>query len=108
MTNNALNGNGKIHNGTDNVPGTIDGTNETCEFIEELVGKRVDNPGYVFVPEVIKRLSSLKQEDRLAFETLRVRLKKMGFRLAALDEATANETNEAKIEPGRNPHRACR
>ena len=39
MTNKALNGNGRIHNGTDNVPGTIKETNKTCEFIEEVVGK---------------------------------------------------------------------
>ena len=96
MTNKALNGNGRIHNGS---PNAINGTQETCEFIEEVVGKCADNPGYVFAPEVIGRLSSLKQEDRLAFDTLRVRLKKMGFRLAALDEVVANSTSEAEREP---------
>ena len=35
----------------------------------------------------------------MAFETLRVRLKKMGFRLAALDEVVANSTSEAEREP---------
>ena len=75
MTNKALKGNGRVHEGTDNVPGTIKGTDKICEFIEEVVGKCADNSGYVFAPEVITRLSSLKQEDRLAFETLRVRLR---------------------------------
>ena len=74
-----FNGNGRVHNGTD---GTFNTADDTCEFIEGLVERCADNPGYVFAPEVISRLSSLKQEDRLAFETLRVSLKKMGFRLA--------------------------
>ena len=96
MTNNALNGNGRVHNGS---PNAINDTQETCKFIEEVVRKCADNSGYVFAPEVIGRLSSLKQEDRLAFETLRVRLKKMGFRLVALDEVVANSTSEAEREP---------
>ena len=50
MTNNALNGNGRIHNGS---PNAVNGTNETCEFIEEVVGKYAYSPGYVFAPEVI-------------------------------------------------------
>ena len=96
MTNNALNGNGKIHNGIHNA---INDTQETCGFIEELVGKCANNPGYVFAPEVIERLAYLKQEDRLTFETLRVRLKKMGFRLTALDDVIAQSTSEAEREP---------
>ena len=96
MTNNALNGNGKVHNGIHNA---INHTQETSEFIEELVGKCTNNPGYVFAPEVIERLASLKQEDRLAFETLRLRLKKMGFRLTALDDVIANANSETDREP---------
>ena len=96
MTNNALNGNGRIHNGS---PNAISGTNKTCELIEGLVGRCADNPGDVFAPEVIERLSSLKQEGRPAFETLRVRLGKMGFQLAALDEVTAYSTSKAEREP---------
>ena len=96
MTNNALNGNGKIHNG---IHHAINHTQETCGFIEEVVEKCANNPGYVFAPEVIERLASLKQEDRLAFETLRVRLKKMGFRLTALDDVIANANSETDREP---------
>ena len=59
MTNNALNGNGKIHNGIHNA---INDTQETCGFIEELVEKCANNPGYIFAPEVMARP---------AFETLR-------------------------------------
>ena len=84
-----LNGNGKIHNGFDS----------TDNFIEELIEKCAANPRYVFIPEVIERLASLKQEDRLAFETLRVRLKKMGFRLAALDDVISNSSSETDREP---------
>ena len=94
MTNNALNGNGRAHNGS---PNAINGT--TCEFIGEVIGKCADNPGYVFAPEGITQLASLKHKNRLAFETLRVRLKKMGFRLVALDEVTANSISEAEREP---------
>ena len=96
MTNHALNGNGKIHNGIHNA---VNHTQETGDFIEEVVEKCASNPGYVFAPEVIERLSSLKQTDRLAFETLRVRLKKMGFRLTALDDVIANANSETDREP---------
>ena len=82
--------NGKVHNG-------FDGTDN---FIEELVEKCAENPRYVFKPEVVERLASLKQEDRLAFETIRVTLKKkIGFRLTALDEVIANSTSETDREP---------
>ena len=93
---NALNGNGRTHNV---IPNDIDNTQEICDFIEEVIGKCAVNPGYVFALEVIGFLSSLKQEDRLVFETLRVSLK-MGFWLAALDEVVANATNETEHEPG--------
>ena len=91
--NHALNGNGKLHNGMDN------GFNASDNFIEELIEKCTANPRYVFVPEVIEKLASLKQEDRLAFETLRSRLKKMGFRLTALDDVIANSSIETEREP---------
>ncbi len=86
----SMNGNCKIHNG-------LDGTDK---FIENLIEKCANNPGYVFTPEVIGKLASLKQEDRLAFETVRVTLKKkIGFRLAVLDELIGNATNETDREP---------
>ena len=71
MTNNALNKNGRIYNGS---PNAINHTQDTCDFIEEVVGKCADNPGYIFASEVIAWSSSLKQEDRVAFETHRERL----------------------------------
>ena len=86
----SMNGNGKIHNG-------LDGTDK---FIEDLIKICSENPGYVFTPEVIGKLASLKKEDRLAFETVRVTLKKkIGFRLAVLDELIANASNETDREP---------
>ena len=91
--NHSMNGNGKLHNGMDND------FNVTDNFIEELIEKCTANPRYVFVPEVIEKLASLKQEDRLAFETLRSRLKKMGFRLTALDDVIANSSIETEREP---------
>ena len=59
MISNALNGNGRVYNGTDNVPCTVNDTQEICEFIEEVVGKCADNPGYVFAPKVMECLASL-------------------------------------------------
>ena len=88
MTNNALNGKGKAHNGTDSVFNAINGTADG--FAESLIERCAENPRYVFTPEIIERLAYLKQEDRLAFETLRARLKETGCRITALDDVIAD------------------
>ena len=81
--------NGKLPNGFDG----------TGDFVENLLERCATEPRYVFTQEVIEKLASLKQEDRLAFENLRVRLKNMGFRLAALDDVIANSHIETEREP---------
>ena len=53
-----------------------------------------NSPRYVFTLEVIECLASLKQEGRLAFETLRARLKETGCRITALDDVIADASVE--------------
>ena len=57
-SNNALNGNGKLHDGADSVFSIANGT--THDFTENLVEKCTENPLHAFTPEVIEQLASLK------------------------------------------------
>ena len=50
--------------------------------------------------DVLQRLAELKKSDRAAFEGLRIRLKKAGCRVTALDEAIAEEQGDSG---GRGP-----
>src|SRR6202012_4969556 len=59
------------------VPDPRDGLVEQC----------APDPGAAFAPQVLKRLASLKEEDRAAFEVMRSSLKKAGCRVTALDTA---------------------
>ena len=97
MINNALNGTGKVHNGADSVFNATNGT--THGFIEGLVERCAENPRYAFTPEVVERLASLKQSDRLAFETLRARLKETGCRITALDDVIDDATDKSERNP---------
>ena len=98
--NDGLSSNGKIRNGTANgISNTTDDTQETCDFIEGLVEKCTEDPSHVFHPEVIERLAHLKQENRLAFESLRVRLKKVGCRLAALEDVVDDASGDKERDP---------
>ena len=97
MTIHALNGTGKVHNGADSVFNPTNGT--THGFIEGLVKRCEENPRYAFTPEVVERLASLKQSDRLAFENLRARLKETGCRITALDDVIDDATDKSERAP---------
>jgi hypothetical protein len=56
-----------------------------------LVEKSKTNQGAPFVPETLAAISELKKRDRSAFETLRAQLKRVGVRVAALDDALSEE-----------------
>ena len=57
--------------------------------IEALIGRVEADVGAAFAPEALKLLAELQEQDRGAFELLRVKLKKRGVRLTALDKALA-------------------
>ena len=71
--------------------------------LDGLVEKTTAHPGWPFNPEVLERLAALKKDDRAAFEALRTQLKKVGCRVAALDEAIAKESGDTG---GRGPTQA--
>jgi hypothetical protein len=74
----------------DPITAAIDGAEE----LHEGVDKTIDNPGAFFVPEVLKRLVTLKKDDRAAIEALRAQLKKAGRRVTPLDDAIAEECGD--------------
>lgn len=83
----------------------LDAINAAEEFpnpLDGLVEKSAEDPGAVFTPEVLEYLIALKAEDRAAFEALRARLKKVGCRVTALDEAISDESGSG----GRGPTQA--
>ncbi|MEQ8745528.1 hypothetical protein [Pyruvatibacter sp.] len=80
----------------------IDSADEIPDPLDGLVEKSGEDPGAAFTPEVLDRLVALKSEDRAAFEALRARLKKVGCRVTALDEAMAEESGDG----GRGPTQA--
>jgi hypothetical protein len=59
--------------------------------------------GAAFVPEIIERLTALRQDDRAAFEALRAQLKKAGCRVTALDRTMAEQSGGPG---GRDPTQA--
>ncbi len=71
-------------------------------LLDDLVERAADDPGAPFVPEALEQLSALKKKDRAAFEALRARLKKVGCRVTALDEAIMEENGDS----GRGPTQA--
>ena len=77
------------------IAGAIGAPEEICDPLEGLADKTAADPGAPFMPEVLERLTALKKEGRAAFETLRAQLKKAGCRMAALDEAIAEEGGES-------------
>lgn len=81
----------------------IDAAEEVRDPLEGLVERTAADAGAAFVPEVLERLAALKRDNRAAFEALRAQLKKAGCRVAALDEAIAEESGEAG---GRGPKQA--
>jgi hypothetical protein len=76
---------------------------EIRDPLDDLVARSGSDPGLAFMPEVLKRLASLRKNDRAAFEALRAHLKGAGCRVTALDEAIAEQ--DGKIG-GRGPKQA--
>jgi hypothetical protein len=70
--------------------------------MEQLSSISYVDPGAPFKPDVLDALSTLKKEDRAAFEVLRSRLKKAGCRVTVLDEALMEESGDG----GRGPTQA--
>ena len=71
-----------IYNDTDPAEGIRDP-------LDGLVERTASDPGAPFTPQVLERLVVLRGGNRAAYEALRVRLKKAGCRVAALDQAVA-------------------
>jgi hypothetical protein len=67
----------------------------TPDPLEGLVERSAADPGAVFEPEMLQLLAALKQEDRAAFEALRVQLKQAGCRVTKLDQALAHLDRES-------------
>ncbi len=85
------------------IAAIIDAAEEIGDPLEGLVERTAIDPGTAFMPEVLERLAALKDEDRAAFEGLRSKLKKVGCRVTALDEAIAEESGDSG---GRGPTQA--
>jgi hypothetical protein len=81
----------------------INGAEDVIDPLEGLVDRLACNAGAAFEPAVLARLCELRKEDRSTFEELRVRLKKAGCRVTALDEAVAEKNGEIG---GRASHQA--
>ena len=60
-----------------------------ADEVDRLVEKTATDPGAAFAPEMCQRLAAFKASDRVAFETLRARLKKAGCRVGELDKLIA-------------------
>ena len=79
---------------TADVVGAADVVDDVVDDIDPLAGlvaRAKDDAGAPFAPEVLAALSDLKKSDKRAFETLRAQLKRVGVRVAALDEAFSEE-----------------
>jgi len=86
-----------LHIGGDDDPicAAIDAAAQVRDPLQGLVERTVADPGAAFAPDVLERIAALKRDDRAAFEVLRAQLKKAGCRVAALDDAIAEESGEA-------------
>jgi hypothetical protein len=59
--------------------------------LASIVEKTLNDPGAAFTPESLEALAKLKKENRASFEALRSKLKDVGCRVSALDDAVAEE-----------------
>ena len=84
----------------DLIAEVIDAAVDIRDPLDGLVQRVAADPGAAFMPEALERLATLKKEDRAAFELLRSKLKKSGCRVAALDDAIAEESGDGG---GRRP-----
>src|SRR4051812_24399748 len=87
----------------DLIAAAIESAEEICDPLDGLVDRTKSDPSAPFVPEVIERLRSLKNEDPAAFERLRRQLKEAGCRVTALDKAIAKGDGDLG---GRGPTQA--
>ena len=84
------------------VADAIAAAEEIPDPLDGLTDRVADDPGAPFAPEVLEGLSSMKKEDRAAFELLRSKLKKAGCHVTALDEAIMQKNGDG----GRRPTQA--
>ncbi len=89
--------------GVNPILDVIDAAEEIADPLEGLVERTAEDPGAPFLPDVLARLCELRREDRAAFEVMRSRLKKVGCRVTALDDAIAEESGDGG---GRGPSQA--
>lgn len=73
----------------------IAGTEKTPDPLAGLAEKTAVDAGAPSMPEALGALAALKRENRAAFEALRSRLKKAGWRVTVLDDAIAEEDGGA-------------
>jgi hypothetical protein len=85
------------------IAAAIESAEDIRDPLEELVERTATDSGAPFAPDAVKRLATLKKDDRAAFEVLRARLKSAGCRVTALDETIAAENGETG---GRGPTQA--
>ena len=76
------------------VAAAIEAAEEIRDPLDELVQRTAADPGAPFEPDTLGRLAELKKSDRAAFEALRAKLRKVGCRVTALDEAIAEENGD--------------
>ena len=62
-----------------------------ADLLAGLIEKTKEEPGAPFAPEILVALADLKRNDRKAFEDLRAGLKRVGCRVASLDESLSEE-----------------
>lgn len=77
------------------IAAAIDAAESIRDPLDGLVDKTATDPGAPFAPDALERLTTLKKEDRAAFEGLRAQLKRAGCRVTTLDEAIAEESGDA-------------
>src|ERR1700689_4797401 len=91
------------HDAKDPIADAIQAAEEVCDPLVGLIEKSTNDSGSPFTPEVLQRLTSLKNDDRATFESLRTQLRQCGCRVTALDDAIATESGDIG---GRGPTQA--
>jgi hypothetical protein len=85
------------------IAAAIDAAEDVRDPLESLRERTATDPGVPFAPDTLARLAALKNDDRVPFEALRARLKSVGCRVTALDEAIAEQSGDVG---GRGPTQA--
>lgn len=67
------------------------GSDEPESWMKDLVTRSQTDPGAPFSPEIITKLSTLKQKNRPAFERLIAQLKECGIRVPALEKEISRQ-----------------